>query len=73
MIPLKDPEFQAQIKVVILTLINSGLNPILISYSTEIEGFKTKSKQKGAIMNRNFFFTITTTLFLPLLGLDTIE
>jgi hypothetical protein len=66
---------------VITTWINTGMTllfntifiPTLIEILIIFEAFDTKSDRQLALLNRNFFFMMINTLFIPLTGAGTIK
>jgi hypothetical protein len=51
-----------------LVLVNSVLIPFFITLFADWEDFYSKSERQISIMNRNLFFMLINTLFIPLLG-----
>lgn len=52
---------------ILVWLINFGLVPNLIDYSTLLEDFQRKSSRQNAIMHRNFFFMFVNLFILPIM------
>lgn len=57
---------QAYFAPMITLLINFGIIPFLIDFSSEIEDFRRKSSRQISIMNRIYFFMFINTLILPI-------
>jgi hypothetical protein len=60
--------FNTWLSTQILVIVNSVLIPFFITLFAGWEDFYSKSERQISIMNRNLFFMLINTLFIPLLG-----
>jgi hypothetical protein len=66
---LLEKEMVARYSQTLITLVvNTLFIPFVIENLSYVEGFETKQDRHVAVMNRNFFFMIIFTLFMPIMG-----
>ena len=65
--------FMTYLSTGMTTLFNSTIIPLLVGICVKIEDFDTRSERQIATLNRNYFFMLINTLFLPITGSATIE
>jgi hypothetical protein len=71
---LLEKEMVARYSQTLITLVvNTLFIPFVIENLSYVEGFETKQDRHVAVMNRNFFFMIIFTLFMPIMGFTSLN
>jgi len=70
---IDDTAIAKYINTLMTLCFNTIFIPLLIDFLILFEAFDTKSDRQLAILNRNFFFMMINTLFIPLTGVGTIK
>lgn len=70
---LNDTAVAKYINTLMTLLFTAIFIPLLIDFLIIFEAFDTKSDRQLAVLNRNFFFMMINSLFIPLTGAGTIK
>ena len=65
--------FMTYLSTGMTSLFNTVIIPAMVTICVKFEDFDTRSETQIAILNRNYFFLLVNTLFLPITGAATIE